>query len=63
MFSARPAGVIEIIEVSQHITGDRDISVKEPQSCFELRNHIRDLMRNAANRTRELAEKEIIQGA
>ena len=63
MFSARPAGVIEIIEVSQHIAGDRDISVKETQSFFELRNHIRDLMRNEANRTRELAEKEIIQGA
>ena len=63
MFSARPAGVIEIIEVSQHIAGDRDISVNETQSFFELRNHIRDLMRNEANRTRELAEKEIIQGA
>ena len=62
MFSARPAGVIEIIEVSQHIAADRDISVKETQSFFELRNHIRDLMRNEANRTRELAEMDIIQG-
>ena len=61
IFSARPAGVIEIIEVSQHLAGNRDISVKETQSFFELRNHIRDLMRDEAQRTRELAEQEIIQ--
>lgn len=62
IFSARPARVIEIIQVSQHITGERDISVTETQSFFELRNHIRDLMRDQARRTQELAEQEIIHG-
>ena len=62
IFSARPASVIEIIQVSQHITGERDISVTETQSFFELRNHIRDLMRDQARRTQELAEQEIIYG-
>ena len=62
IFSARPASVIEIIQVSQHITSERDISVKEPQSFFKLRNHIRDLMRDQARRTQELAEQEIIHG-
>ena len=62
IFSARPASVIEIIQVSQHITGERDISVKETQSFFKLRNHIRDLMRDQARRTQELAEQEIIHG-
>lgn len=62
IFSARPASVIEIIQVSQHITSERDISVKETQSFFELRNHIRDLMRDQARRTQELAEQEIIHG-
>ena len=62
IFSARPASVIEIIQVSQHITGERDISVTETQSFFELRNHIRDLMRDQARRTQELAEQEIIHG-
>ena len=54
--------MIEIIQVSQHITGERDISVTETQSFFELRNHIRDLMRDQARRTQELAEQEIIHG-
>tara|TARA_B110000014_G_scaffold254962_1_gene236202 strand:- start:1010 stop:1852 length:843 start_codon:yes stop_codon:yes gene_type:complete len=62
IFSARPASVIEIIQVSQHITSERDISVKETQSFFKLRNHIRDLMRDQARRTQELAEQEIIHG-
>ena len=62
IFPARPASVIEIIQVSQHITGERDISVTETQSFFELRNHIRDLMRDQARRTQELAEQEIIHG-
>ena len=62
IFSARPARVIEIIQVSQHITSERDISVKETQSFFKLRNHIRDLMRDQARRTQELAEQEIIHG-
>ena len=62
IFSARPASVIEIIQVSQHITSERDISVKETQSFFKLRNHIRDLMRDQARRTQELAEQELIHG-
>ena len=62
IFSARPASVIEIIQVSQHITSERDISVKETLSFFKLRNHIRDLMRDQARRTQELAEQEIIHG-
>ena len=62
IFSARPASVIEIIQVSQHITSERDISVKETQSFFKLRNHIRDLMRDQSRRTQELAEQEIIHG-
>ena len=62
IFSARPASVIEIIQVSQHITGERDISVTETQTFIELRNHIRDLMRDQARRTQELAEQEIIHG-
>lgn len=60
IFSARPASIIESIAVSELLSGDRNIAVKETQPFFELRNKIRDLMRGEAQRTRELTEKEII---
>ena len=60
IFSARPATIIESISVSEILSGDRSIAVKETQPFFELRNQIRDLMRGEAQRTRELTEKEII---
>jgi NitT/TauT family transport system ATP-binding protein len=48
MFSARPATIIEVIEVAQHITGKRTITTKETEAFFHLRNHVRDLMRSQA---------------
>ena len=61
IFSARPATIIQSIYVSQFLSGDRTIATKETQPFFELRNKIRDLMRQQAQVTRELAEKEMIE--
>jgi len=61
IFSARPATIIQSIYVSQFLSGDRTIATKETQPFFELRNKIRDLMREQAQVTRELAEKEMIE--
>ena len=61
IFSARPATIIKSIYVSQFLSGDRTIATKETQPFFELRNKIRDLMREQAQVTRELAEKEMIE--
>ena len=59
MFSARPAKVIEEIKVADHITGERDLAIKETEAFFHLRNHVRQLMRQQARRTEELAQREL----
>ena len=59
MFSARPAKIIEEIKVTDHITGKRGLDVKETEAFFHLRNHVRDLMRQQAQRTEELAQRDL----
>ncbi len=60
MFSARPATIIEEIKVADHIPDKRDITAKDTEPFFHLRNHVRDLMREQARRTEELAERALI---
>ncbi len=60
MFSARPATIIEEIRVAEHITGERTMESKESEAFFHLRNHVRDLMRDQARRTEEMAEREMM---
>ncbi len=61
MFSARPATIIEEIRVGEHIGGERDITTKETEAFFHLRNHVRDLLRNQALRTEEMIEAEVAE--
>ena len=63
MFSARPATIIEEIRVGEHITGERTMETKESEAFFHLRNHVRDLMRDQARRTDEIAERELMMPA
>ena len=60
MFSARPATIIEEIRVGEHITGERTMETKESEAFFHLRNHVRDIMRDQARRTEEIAERELM---
>lgn len=60
MFSARPATIIEEIKVADYIPGERNITAKESEAFFHLRNHVRDLMRQQARRTEEMAQRELI---
>ena len=60
MFSTRPATVIEEVRVGNHITGKRDITVKETEEFFHLRNHVRDLMRDEGRRTEEMTERALM---
>lgn len=60
MFSARPASIIEEIKVADYIPGERSISAKESEEFFHLRNHVRDLMRQQAQRTEEMAQRELM---
>lgn len=60
MFSARPATIIEEVRVADHITGPRDITVKETEAFFHLRNHVRDLMRNEGRRNEEMAAQALM---
>lgn len=46
MFSARPARIIEEIDVARQLPGERTLAIKETQPFFQLRNHVRDLMRD-----------------
>ncbi len=48
MFSARPARVIEEIDVNGVIGAERTADTKETDAFFRLRNHVRDLMRDQA---------------
>ncbi len=52
MFSARPARVIEEIDVNGAIGSDRTSDTKETDAFFHLRNHVRDLMRDEAKAVR-----------
>jgi NitT/TauT family transport system ATP-binding protein len=62
VFSARPATIIEEIRVADHIPGERNLTTKETEAFFHLRNHIRDLMRDQARRMEE-AQKPKAAGA
>ncbi len=53
VFSARPATIIEEIRVADHIPGERNLTTKESEAFFHLRNQVRDLMRDQARRTEE----------
>ena len=57
----RPATIIDVIEASEHITGKRNIAMTETTQFFNLRNHVRDLMRAEAKRTQEIAEHGIMK--
>ena len=46
MFSARPARIIEEIKVTERLGPERVADTKESQDFFQLRNHVRDLMRD-----------------
>ena len=54
MFSARPATIIEQIQVGEHIKGERTLETKETQEFFRLRNHVLEAMRVQARRTEEI---------
>jgi len=54
MFSARPATIIEQIQVADHVKGERTLETKETQDFFHLRNHVLEVMRVQARRTEEM---------
>ena len=45
IFSARPASVVEEIDVTAKLPTHRDMTTKETEVFFHLRNHVRDVMR------------------
>ena len=56
MFSARPAAIIEVIKVADHVPGKRTMATKESEAFFHLRNHVRDVMRGQTGRMEELSQ-------
>jgi NitT/TauT family transport system ATP-binding protein len=54
MFSARPATIIEEIDVTRALGPTRVLETKQQQDFFRLRNHVLDLMRVQARRTEEI---------
>ncbi|MEM7120456.1 MAG: ABC transporter ATP-binding protein [Pseudomonadota bacterium] len=46
IFSARPATIVEEIDVMQKLPVHRDMTTKETEDFFHLRNHVRDTMRH-----------------
>jgi ABC-type nitrate/sulfonate/bicarbonate transport system ATPase subunit len=59
MFSARPATIIEEVQVGDHIAGERTLETKETQAFFHLRNHVLEAMRVQARRTEELERPNV----
>ena len=62
MFSARPATILEVIKVADHIAGERHMDIKETEAFFHLRNHVRDVMRDQARATEQSLELELRPG-
>ena len=58
MFSARPARIVEEIDVTAALPGERHMTVKESEPFFHLRNHVRDLMRDQSARLEEAIAAE-----
>ena len=48
MFSARPARIVEEIDIASVLGAERDSRTKESEAFFNLRNHVRELMRKQA---------------
>jgi len=59
VFSARPARVLEVVDVKAAIGAERTFEVKESEAFFRLRNHVLHLIRDQTRRaTPELAEAQ-----
>ena len=54
VFSARPATIMEVVNVSDQLPGERGLESKERQEFFRLRNRIMALTREQARRNEEL---------
>lgn len=54
VFSARPATVIEVIRVAEHLDGERTLAMKATESFFRLRNRILELTRAQARRVESM---------
>ncbi|MFZ5790876.1 MAG: ABC transporter ATP-binding protein [Pseudomonadota bacterium] len=54
MFSARPATIIEEIDVTRALGARRVLETKQQEDFFQLRNHVLDLMRVQARKTEEI---------
>ncbi len=63
MFSARPATIIEEIEVADHVPGERTMATKDSEAFFHLRNHVRDVMRGQVGRIEEMTQPSGAGGA
>jgi len=60
MFSARPATIIEEIDVTRTLGARRVLETKQQQDFFRLRNHVLDLMRVQARKTEEIFRPEAV---
>jgi NitT/TauT family transport system ATP-binding protein len=57
VFSARPARIVEVIDVNAEIGNDRTLETKDGQAFFRLRNRVLHLMRDQTpNEAEALAE-------
>jgi NitT/TauT family transport system ATP-binding protein len=48
LFSARPARVLEVIDVAAVLGPERMLDIRESQSFFNLRNRVLHMIRNEA---------------
>jgi ABC-type nitrate/sulfonate/bicarbonate transport system ATPase subunit len=51
LFSARPASILEDIDVAAVLGGERGLEIRESQAFFKLRNNLLHLIRNVAGHT------------
>ena len=59
VFSARPARILEVVDVNAAIGTERTFEVKESEAFFRLRNHVLHLIRDQTRRASpEMAEAQ-----
>jgi NitT/TauT family transport system ATP-binding protein len=51
LFSARPASILEDIDVAAVLGGERSLEIRESQAFFKLRNDLLHLIRNVSGQT------------
>lgn len=62
VFSARPARIIEQVDVRREVGGEMSLETKDSEVFFQLRNRVLGLVREEAQRAERMAQAAVTEG-